>query len=202
MRRGKSPPSESYVDEKDGYGHVIKSGTNINRYGEIPVSGDFVEKDLFEDMSSARVFDGDLLVSSTGDGTLGKCAVYRSNQPSIADSHVTIVRLDQTKVHPEYVCDYLRLGFGALQIQRLYTGSTGLVELTPDQLGSVRIELPKDIEAQKLASEEWRSIERSYRDSIAEAEKKFEMSRSKFLNLSTQGSYVPVQADVDDVVAG
>jgi type I restriction enzyme M protein len=196
-RRGKSPPAEDYVNEKDGYAHVIKAGTNINKFGEVVVVGDFIEKNLFEEMSNAHVSQGDLLVSSTGDGTLGKCAVFRGKWPSIADGHVTIVRLDQKKAYPEYVCDYLRFGFGALQIQRLYTGSTGLIELTPDQLATVRIELPKDIAAQKAASAEWRKIEHRYRSAISEAEKEFEGSRSKFLNFSVKGSFLPAAAEPD-----
>jgi type I restriction enzyme M protein len=187
LRRGKSPAAENYVDEKDGYAHVIKAGTNVNKFGEIVPTGDFIEKNLFEEMGNVHVEDGDLLVSSTGDGTLGKCAVYRGDRPSIADGHVTIVRLDQNHVYPEYACDYLRFGFGGIQIQRLFTGSTGLVELTPDQLSTVRIELPKDIAAQKSASKEWRSIERRYRSAISAAEKAFEESRTKFLNFASSG---------------
>jgi type I restriction enzyme M protein len=196
-RRGKSPPAEDYVDEKDGYAHVIKAGTNINKFGEIVATGDFIEKNLFEEMGKAHVKDGDLLVSSTGDGTLGKCAVYRGKRPSIADGHVTIVRLNQKKAYPEYVCDYLRFGFGALQIQRLYTGSTGLVELTAPQIATVRIELPKDIDAQKAASAEWRKIELRYRGAISDAEKEFEGSRAKFLNFSVKGSFLPVGSDTE-----
>lgn len=137
------------------------------------MSGDFIEKNLFEEMDKAHVQNGDLLVSSTGDGTLGKCAVFRGQMPSIADGHVTIVRLDQSKTYPEYVCDYLRFGFGALQIQRLFTGATGLIELTSDQLATVRVELPADIDVQKEASAEWRAIEHCYRGAIADAENGF-----------------------------
>ena len=193
--RGKSPASENYVDEKDGYAHVIKAGTNINKFGEVLVTGDFIEKNLFEEMSRAHVEDGDLLVSSTGDGTLGKCAVYRGNRPSIADGHVTIVRLDQDRAYPEYVCDYLRFGFGALQIRRLFTGSTGLVELTADQLDTVRVELPTDINAQKAASIEWRTIEQRYRGAISQAENDFEESRSKFLSFAAQGPTLSTLSD-------
>ncbi|MCG7354130.1 N-6 DNA methylase [Roseomonas mucosa] len=186
-RRGKSPAAENYVDEKDGYAHVVKAGTNINKFGEVVPVGDFIEKNLFEEMDKAHLKDGDLLVSSTGDGTLGKCAVYRGERPSIADGHVTIVRLDKEKVYPEYVCDYLRFGFGALQIQRLFTGSTGLVELTADQLATVRIELPPDLDSQKAASREWRKIEQRYRGAISDAEKEFANSRAKFLSFGAKG---------------
>jgi type I restriction enzyme M protein len=187
VRRGKSPAADSYVDEKDGYAHVIKAGTNINKFGETVATGDFIEKNLFEEISAAHVRDGDLLVSSTGDGTLGKCAVYRGKRPSIADGHVSIVRLDSKKTYPEYVCDYLRFGFGALQVQRLFTGSTGLIELTPEQLSTVRIEVPGALDAQQAASSEWRDIEKRYRGAIELAEKDFEESRRKFLSFSSSG---------------
>ena len=183
MRRGLSPASDDYVDEKDGYAIVLKAGSNINKFGEVVFVGDYVEKNLYEDLKHAWVTDGDLLISSTGNGTLGKCAVYRDVRPAIADSHVTIVKLDPELCYPEYVCDYLRLGFGAMQIQRLYTGSTNMVELTPDHLKVVVIELP-DLDAQKAASQEWRSIEVDYRSKIATAEQAFAESMSKFLAFS------------------
>lgn len=186
LYRGRSPAAENYMDEEDGYAQVVKSGTNINRYGEIVASGDYIEKNLFEEMPKYHLRDGDLLVSSTGDGTLGKCAVFRGERQAIADGHVTIVRLDCDRAYPEYVCDYLRIGFGALQVQRLYTGSTGLVELTPEQLSTVRIELPS-IERQRIASEEWRKIERRYREAVNAADEEFKASRAKFLSFGAEG---------------
>jgi type I restriction enzyme M protein len=64
-----------------------------------------VKANIYDEMPDAQVQDGDVLLSSTGDGTLGKCCVYRSKQPAIADGHVTIIRADQTRVVPEYLCD-------------------------------------------------------------------------------------------------
>ncbi|TOE35874.1 hypothetical protein CGJ45_23410, partial [Vibrio parahaemolyticus] len=55
-----------------------------------------------------------------GDGTLGKACVFDKDFPGIADGHVTIIRLDKKRYNPYYVADYLRLGFGKVQIVRLY----------------------------------------------------------------------------------
>ena len=129
IKRGKSPPLEAYVDEADGYALVVKAGSNISKFGDLVVRGDYIEKIVYEEMPDHRLKKGDILLASTGTGTLGKCCVYRLDTPAIADGHVTIIRLDQAVVFPEYVCDYLRLGFGATQVQRLFTGSTGLIEL-------------------------------------------------------------------------
>ena len=94
-RRGKSPNANLYVDEVDGYALVIKAGTNISKQGNVIFDGDYIEKSVFDEMESVHVQDGDVLLSSTGDGTLGKCAVYRSDKPAIFDGHVTLIRLDQ-----------------------------------------------------------------------------------------------------------
>ncbi|WP_373525558.1 N-6 DNA methylase [Nostoc sp.] len=110
--RGKSPRADLYVDKIDGYALVVKAGSSVSRYGQLLTDGDYIEQDLFNEMTSNHVLNGDVLLSSTGDGTLGKCCVYCSNEPAIADGHVTIIRPDQTKIDPEYLCDYLRVGFG------------------------------------------------------------------------------------------
>lgn len=184
IRRGKSPPAETYVDENDGYALVVKAGTNVSKFGEVLRLGDFIEKNQFEEMDAVTVKDGDVLLSSTGTGTLGKCAVYRGDEPAIADGHVTILRLNQNELFPEYVCDYLRLGFGATQVQRLFTGSTGLIELTPDQVATIVVETPGGIEEQKEVSHAWRAIETKYRNAVANAEADFEESRAKFLTIA------------------
>lgn len=170
--RGVSPPQEAYVDRRDGYALVIKAGTNISKFGEIILDGDYIEKNIFEEFAKAALKKGDVLLSSTGTGTLGKAAVFREDIPAIADGHVSIIRVDQSKVYPEFLCDYLRHGFGSSQIRRLYTGSTGLIEITPDQVKSIIVEL-HSLEKQKEISEELRQIEARYRQAIDDANHEF-----------------------------
>src|SRR5690606_29934169 len=85
--RGKSPAASAYVDEGDGYALVVKAGSNISRFGELVEGGDFIEKNVFDEMSDGQLRQGDVLLASTGDGTLGKCCVYRLDRPAIADGH-------------------------------------------------------------------------------------------------------------------
>lgn len=150
--RGKSPSSDSYVDEADGYAVVVKAG-NIGKFGHwhLALEGaDWIEKSLFDEYMQLSESSGkdalvlnknDVLLASTGDGTLGKCGVYRSDSPAIPDGHVTVIRVDPEQIDPDYLADYLRFGFGADQIERLYTGSTGLIELTPEQIASIVIDM-------------------------------------------------------------
>jgi type I restriction enzyme M protein len=172
--RGKSPPADVYVDENEGHALVVKAGSNISRFGELVAEGDFVEKSLFEEYVEQKaahiVQRGDVLLASTGDGTLGKCCVYDSDKPGVAESHVTIIRVDPEIIAPEYLCDYLRAGFGARQIVRLFTGSTGLIELTPDHVDSIVVDLLSGVPAQRALSISLRSKESEFRKAVATAE--------------------------------
>lgn len=174
--RGKSPAAENYVDEKDGYAIVIKSGSNVSRQGAIVTAGaDWIEKSVYDEflsMPTARniIQKFDILLSSTGDGTLGKCAVYNLDVPAIADGHVTIIRVNHDIVDPFYLCDYLRVGFGAVQIDRLYTGSTGMIELTPDQVDSIVVDMRTNVQSQKDLSLEVRALEDQYLKTLEEAD--------------------------------
>jgi type I restriction enzyme M protein len=161
--RGRSPSADCYVDERDGYAMVIKAGASISKLGTLIEEGediDFVEKDVFDQLSSAHVQTGDVLLASTGEGTLGKCCVFRSTRPAIAESHVTILRVDPAKVVPDYLCDYLRAGFGAQQIQRQFSGSTGIIELTTKHINAILVDLlGGDLVAQKRVSDALRAGE-------------------------------------------
>jgi type I restriction enzyme M protein len=197
--RGSSPSADAYVDASDGYALVIKAGSNISKFGELIADGDYIEKSLFDEyVEKARaqkrnlnlVRPGDVLVSSTGDGTLGKCCVYRptinatTREPmplaAIAEGHVTIIRVNSKVIWPEYLCDYLRVGFGAQQIERLYTGSTGMIELTPAALDEVVINLLSGIDEQKRYSKALRKGEAKARLASQHAEAEMQAAFEAF----------------------
>ena len=178
-RRGKSPSSALYVDEADGHALVVKAGTNISRHGSVTRNGDYVEKNVFDEMNTFHVEDGDVLLSSTGDGTLGKCAVFRGEEPAIFDGHVTLIRVDQKVVHPEYLCDYLRAGFGAKQIARLFTGSTGLIELPAEKVDTILVPLPA-VEEQRSRSHALRNAEAKFHGAVSGARKQLDIAYAAF----------------------
>lgn len=177
--RGRSPSPDSYVDEVDGYALVVKAG-NISRLGILSLeTADWIEKSLFDEYVELSkvagkdayiIRENDVLLASTGDGTLGKCCVYTQSKPAIPDGHVTVIRVDPKQVDPFYLADYLRLGFGAEQIERLYTGSTGLIELTADQVDGIVVDLKSGVPEQKQLSKQIRKMEKSYVKKLAEAE--------------------------------
>lgn len=83
---------------------------------------------------------GDLLINSTGDGTLGRAAqVWFQPKNLTVDSHVTIVRPAK-----ENLIFYIGL-WGILhekEIESLHTGSTGQTELPRDRVKEMELRLP------------------------------------------------------------
>ncbi|MCS3853761.1 type I restriction enzyme S subunit [Salinibacter ruber] len=87
--------------------------------------------------------DGDVVINSTGRGTLGRAQVYRSSKPRAVDSHVTIVRPDQKKLVPGYLRYFLESHRGqGLLYSMCVTGSTGQIELSKSKLKLLSIPLP------------------------------------------------------------
>ena len=85
---------------------------------------------------------GDVLVNSTGVGTLGRVAqVLALSEPTIVDSHVTVVRPDRRIGWP-----YLGQWMAKVQpiIEAMGEGSTGQTELSRAKLSSMRIILPTE----------------------------------------------------------
>lgn len=184
-QRGKSPPADLYVDAGDGYARVLKAGSSITRFGEVaPVAPetDFIEADEYAKLpESCKVKRGDVLLSSTGTGTLGKAAVYESTEPAIADGHITIIRVDPRVVAPRYLADYMRVGFGREQVERLFTGSTGLIELTPQQVDAIHVPVPPLAE-QRRRSDRLRREERSARRAASEADRRLLAAHAAFID--------------------
>lgn len=85
---------------------------------------------------------GDLLINSTGDGTLGRVAqVWFEPKNLTVDSHVTIARPARDNL-------IFYIGFWGIlhekEIESLHTGSTGQTELPRDRVKALELLLPDD----------------------------------------------------------
>ena len=82
----------------------------------------------------------DVLVNSTGQGTLGRVARWTRNDRATTDSHISIVRFAANLTNP------VAAGYGLLRMQEtieeLGEGSTGQTELSRGDLGNLRVLLP------------------------------------------------------------
>jgi type I restriction enzyme M protein len=83
-------------------------------------------------------------------------------------------------VDPHFLADYLRVGFGNTQAIRAFTGSTGLVELTPEDVNKIVVPTYLDVDTQRQMSKLLREAEMrgahqeaSAKDTIATARATF-----------------------------
>lgn len=87
---------------------------------------------------------GDVVVNSTGVGTLGRVAIVKrlpETQVTV-DSHVTVVRADSTEINKNF------LGYALTErqpeIEQIGVGSTGQTELSRDELGKLPFLVPSE----------------------------------------------------------
>lgn len=92
----------------------------------------------------ARVVSGDVLLNSTGVGTLGRASFYLGDTPAIADNHVAIIRPDNTKCSPVYLSLFLNSPAGIAQSEMQQTGSSGQLEIYPQHIQDILVFLPRD----------------------------------------------------------
>lgn len=93
------------------------------------VSAEFYKKKF----DRASVKKNDVLINSTGDGTIGRVAVYNADHPALVDGHITIVRFKNNEL-AWYVAAYLISQQGQRQIYRYINGSSGQVEIYPQDI--------------------------------------------------------------------
>jgi len=95
--------------------------------------------------------NGDVLVNSTGVGTLGRVAQYFGEDDKItADSHLTIVRPKKNIFFNEF------FGICMIMVENIIStsgeGSSGQIELSREKLSKIKIYFPKSLDKQKEIS--------------------------------------------------
>ena len=93
----------------------------------------------------------DILVNSTGEGTLGRVAQIKTvAEPTTVDSHVTILRPNPKLVDPPFLgCLVRKL---QPEIEQMAEGSTGQTELSRTRLGELEIDIPPLAEQKAIAA--------------------------------------------------
>jgi len=145
IARGDAP---SYVDESD----VLA----INQACVSP-RGLTLEKAKFHDPAdTARIGawlrHGDVLINSTGTGTLGRVGYVPEGLPrhSFADGHVTIIRDSKERFVPRFLFYLLSIQQAQLTVD-CAEGATNQIELSRHHLGNKVIDWPNIEEQQRIA---------------------------------------------------
>jgi len=153
-------------------GKVLR-GKNPKEYSEsgIPVIRAIDLRDITETdgflLASAEeelflVKQEDILVSSIGEGSIGKVQIFKDATKCATVSEVSVIRTDS--YDPYTLSTFLRTSYGYLQLERRVTGSTGQLHLYPKDIATVMVPLlppsvQKDIE--EIVKESDREIRRS-----------------------------------------
>lgn len=133
LNRGQAP---KYTGNNDG---LIVLNQKCVRNGRVSV--DPARKtEAARVHAERRLVAGDVLVNSTGVGTLGRVGIWSHDLSATVDSHCAIVRVNPTIVPP--IIGAFAMLSAQPTIEAMGEGSTGQTELSRTKLGRIEIDLP------------------------------------------------------------
>lgn len=98
--------------------------------------------------------EDDLLVNSTGEGTIGRACIVTPNAIGLPfDSHILVVRPERTKAAPRFLAYFLRSPCGRAQIEDAKGAkTTKQTELGVQKLGKIPVPIPSIDEQQRIVA--------------------------------------------------
>lgn len=97
-----------------------------------------------QQLSKALVSKGDVLLNSTGVGTLGRASFYLHENPAIADNHVAILKPNKKVCETAYLSLFLNSPAGIAQSEMFQTGSSGQLEIYSQHIQDILVFLPRN----------------------------------------------------------
>jgi type I restriction enzyme, S subunit len=96
---------------------------------------------------------GDILINSTGTGTIGRVNQWNNRHvKAVADSHVTVIRINRLETDPRYIRYFLASEAGQRYLEAIcYTGSTNQIELSKRYLSKFNIPCAPFLEQRAIA---------------------------------------------------
>jgi len=136
LARGIGP---SYCEP--GVGAVRVLNQKCIREGKVDLTPSRLHDSTKRSIQGRELQDLDILVNSTGQGTLGRTAqIGEPESVTVVDSHVTVLRADASKISKLYLGINIRLR--EQEIESLAEGSTGQTELSRIRLGELSVLVP------------------------------------------------------------
>ncbi len=150
IRRGKSP---TYSPKSGTLVFAQKCNTKAG-YIDLNIALYLDESKLDKYHDEEFMQDYDIVINSTGNGTLGRVGVYRDvdnprHLPIVPDSHVTVIRTIQS-ISVEYV--YYVLKYYQPYMEKIGTGSTNQTELSANIVRALLFPLPSLAEQKRIVA--------------------------------------------------
>lgn len=143
--RGKSPKY------KDGTSSFILN-QKCNRWNELDLSHmKSVETKWLNSVNSNNLTkEGDILINSTGEGTIGRASyISKEFEGLLYDSHLLLLRLDSSKINPELFVEIFNSDYGQNQVNVIKSAqATKQTELGTSNLARIKFPIPDDIKFQ------------------------------------------------------
>jgi restriction endonuclease S subunit len=139
-RRGKGL---NKIDDGEVPNYKVRNLTNFG----VDKEPDFISKNDFIKNKICQIKKGDVLLASTGVGSLGKVDLYYKDCPATVDGHITILRV-KSQYDSGYLKSFLQSRYGQIMIEQNTLGSTGQTEIYPKDIGEFLIPIPS-LEIQK-----------------------------------------------------
>ena len=148
IRRGKSP---KYADESGTLVFAQKCNTKYNGI-DVGLALYLDEATLSRYPADEYMQDGDVVINSTGTGTLGRVGFYqkadnRLGLPIVPDSHVTVVR-GFSSVQTFYLYAFMKANQS--ELEKKGEGSTNQKELKPITLKEMLVPMPPASEQERI----------------------------------------------------
>ncbi|MFN8278786.1 MAG: restriction endonuclease subunit S [Saprospiraceae bacterium] len=149
IQRGKSP---IYCEKSS----LIVINQKCVRWSGIDYSFiKFISQEQLNSIANERYLqDNDILWNSTGTGTIGRAAIFYNftQNKYVVDSHITILRVNQSLFLPKYIHFFISSPFVQQKIDSMQSGSTNQVELPSSIIKGTVIPLPPLAEQHRIVA--------------------------------------------------
>ncbi|MEM2122634.1 MAG: N-6 DNA methylase [Candidatus Bathyarchaeia archaeon] len=166
--------------------HYVSQGVPILKVRNITGEGidwntDYVLRSFYDANPQCHLKRDDILITSTGVGTIGRVDIFNADFSCMTDGHVSIIRVrDGSRLLPMYLLYYLRSTFGQMQMERYTVGSTGQTELNDSDIKRILVAYPESAQKQAKLVEKAFGYESAARKAREEYRANLEKSRMEF----------------------
>ena len=194
LSRGKSP---KYSDTDKTY-PVFAQKCNLKEGGISLEQARFLDPSTICKWSEEyKLKTGDVLVNSTGTGTVGRTRLfhesYLKHYPFVVpDSHVSVIRT-ASEIKSEFVFAYISSRLIQEYLEDNLAGSTNQKELYIGVLSDLLFPLPPLAEQQRIVTEieKWFALIDEIEQGKADLQTSIKQTKSKILDLAIHGKLVP-----------